>query len=57
MANEKKPVPWCGHNYGRILSAFELWVITKKKHIILARIVKTDEQREEIDKKFNIQNS
>jgi hypothetical protein len=57
VANEKKPVPWCGHNYGRILSAFELWVITKKKHIILARIVKTDEQREEIDKKFNIQNS
>jgi hypothetical protein len=57
VADENKPLPWRGHNYGRILSAFEIWVITKKKQIILGRIVKTDEDREAIDKKFNIQNS
>jgi len=54
MADEKKPVPWRGHNYGRLLSTVEIFLITKKKQTIVGRIVKPDEYREVIDKKNNI---
>ncbi len=54
MADEKKPIPFRGHNYARILTAAELWLITRKKQTVLGRIVKPDEARKAIEEKFNI---
>ena len=54
MADEKKPLPWRGHNYGRVLSTVEIYLITRKKETIIGRIVKNDEDREAIGKKNQI---